>query len=52
MRFKHTKVFDMANVTPAWLGAMSAWLLRCPDELQALRPIDSDTKLHTASIVW
>ena len=23
-----TKVLDIANVIPAWLGAMSAWLLK------------------------
>lgn len=40
-----TKVFEIAKVIPAWLGAMSAWLLRWPDELQALNPMDTDTKL-------
>jgi hypothetical protein len=36
----------MANVMPAWLGAMSAWLLKCPAELQAQRPIEMDTNLQ------
>lgn len=35
----------MANVMPAWLGAISAWLLKWPDELHALNPSDKDTKL-------
>jgi hypothetical protein len=40
----------MANVMPAWLGAISAWLLKCPAELQAQRPIDIDTNLQQYSI--
>jgi hypothetical protein len=36
----------MANVMPAWLGAMSAWLLRWPAELQAQRPIEMETYLQ------
>ena len=40
-----TRVFEMAKVIPAWLGAMSAWLLKWPEELQALRPIDTDIRL-------
>ena len=39
----------MAKVIPAWLGAISAWLLKCPDELQALNPSDNDTKLKIES---
>ena len=39
-------VLETANVMPAWLGAMSAWLQRCPDELHALRAIDTDTNLN------
>jgi hypothetical protein len=34
----HTRVLEIAKVMPAWLGATSAWLLRCPEELQALSP--------------
>lgn len=41
-----TNVFEMAKVTPAWFGAMSAWLLRCPAELQAHIPIDMETILQ------
>jgi len=41
-----TIVLETANVTPAWLGAMSAWLLRCPAELHAQRPMDIETKLQ------
>lgn len=40
----------MANVMPAWLGAISAWLLKCPAELQAQRPIEIDTNLQQYSI--
>ena len=36
----------MANVMPAWLGAISAWLLRCPEELHALKPIDTEISLY------
>ena len=42
-----TSVLDTANVIPAWFGATSAWLLKCPDEFAALNPIESDTKLKT-----
>jgi len=42
---KHTIVFDIENVMPAWLGATSAWLLKCPAELQAQRPMDIEINL-------
>ena len=45
-----TNVFEIANVIPAWLGAMSAWLLKCPAELHALRPMDNDTNLKQRCI--
>lgn len=32
---KLTKVLLMANVIPAWFGATSTWLLKCPAELKA-----------------
>lgn len=39
----------MAKVVPAKLGATSAWLLRWPAELQALRAIDIVTQLQYKS---
>lgn len=36
----------MANVMPAWFGATSAWLLKCPDELAAQSPMASDITLQ------
>ena len=47
-----TKVLDIANVIPAWFGAISAWLLRCPDELQALRPMERETKLKAEKSLY
>ena len=37
---------EIAKVIPAWFGAISAWLLRCPDELHAHSPIDIETNLR------
>lgn len=41
-----TMVLEIANVTPAWLGATSAWLARCPAELQAHKPMEIETILR------
>lgn len=40
------RVFDIANVIPAWFGAISAWFDKCPAELHALNPILIDIKLE------
>ena len=38
-------MLETAKVMPAWLGATSAWLLRWPEELQELMPIEKVMKL-------
>ena len=40
------RVFEMANVMAAWLGATSAWLLKWPAELQAENDIINETSLE------
>ena len=55
-RSKHTQltmILETAKVMPAWLGATSTWLLRWPEELQALMPIDKVMKLEGGGmVVW
>ena len=46
-----TIVFDIANDIQAWFGAISAWLLRWPEELAAHKPIAIDITLEYQKII-